>query len=117
MGRGQDRLVGTFRVFLLWGEKKPVVSRLSYRGARRVNLTEYIGAWYPESRESVMGTLHELLQQTIVWDNHACMPLRPGDLSFLPQLERVRKSGIDVISLNVSFDALAPHEAFLMLAT
>jgi membrane dipeptidase len=45
------------------------------------------------------------------------MPLRPGDASFLPQLERVRKAGIDVVSLNVSFDALDPHDAFPMLAT
>ncbi len=64
-----------------------------------------------------MGTVDELLRQTIVWDNHACMPLRPGDVAFMPQLERVRKSGIDVISLNVSFDVVAPQEAFLMLAT
>jgi membrane dipeptidase len=45
------------------------------------------------------------------------MPLRSGDIAFLPQLERVRGSGISVISLNVSFDILDPHEAFLMLAT
>jgi len=64
-----------------------------------------------------MDTLHELLQRTIVWDNHSCMPLRPGDESFLPQLERVRNSGIDVIALNVSYDVVAPQEAFLMLAT
>ena len=41
-----------------------------------------------------------LVRRGIVWENHACMPLRPGDTSFLPQLERVRKAGINVISLN-----------------
>jgi membrane dipeptidase len=58
-----------------------------------------------------------LLRSTIVWDNHACMPLRPGDTGFLPQLERVRDAGIDVISLNISFDVVEPREAFPMLAT
>lgn len=41
------------------------------------------------------------LGDSIVWDNHACMPLRPNDKSFLPQLERVHASGIDTITLNV----------------
>lgn len=41
------------------------------------------------------------LGDSIVWDNHACMPLRPDDDSFLPQLERVHKSGVDVLTLNV----------------
>jgi membrane dipeptidase len=58
-----------------------------------------------------------LLDRTLCWDNHACMPLRPGDVSFLPQLERVRKAGVDVVSLNVSMDVVAPNDAFLVLAT
>jgi membrane dipeptidase len=45
------------------------------------------------------------------------MPLRPGDVAFLPQLERVRNAGITLISLNVSFDIVDPREAFHMLAT
>lgn len=40
-----------------------------------------------------------------VWDNHACMPLRP-DAAFLPQLERYRAGGVDVVSLNLVFDSL-----------
>jgi membrane dipeptidase len=60
---------------------------------------------------------HDLLRSGLVWDNHACMPLRPGDTDFLPQLERVRKAGIDVISLNVSFDGVDPDDAFKVLAT
>jgi membrane dipeptidase len=60
---------------------------------------------------------NELMARTLVWENHACMPLRPGDTSFLPQLERVRKSGIDLISLNVSYDVVDPHDAFPVLAT
>lgn len=43
-----------------------------------------------------------LLRSTIVWDNHGCMPLRADD-SFLPQLERYRKAGVTVASLNVGY--------------
>ena len=60
---------------------------------------------------------HALLRRTLCWDNHSCMPLRPGDVKFLPQLERARNAGIDAISLNVSLDLVDPHEAFAMLAT
>ena len=58
-----------------------------------------------------------VLRSSVVWDNHACMPLRPGDVAFLPQLERVRQAGINVVSLNVSFDVVDPRDAFQMLAT
>jgi membrane dipeptidase len=44
--------------------------------------------------------VQELLQSAIVWDNHGCMPLKADD-SFLPQLERYRVAGTNVISLNV----------------
>jgi membrane dipeptidase len=40
--------------------------------------------------------------ESVVWDNHACMPLQPGDVSFLDRLEEVRASGTDILSLNVS---------------
>lgn len=36
----------------------------------------------------------------IIWDNHGCMPLRAA-ADFLPQLERYRNSGVNVISLNI----------------
>lgn len=35
----------------------------------------------------------------------------------MPQLARVRKAGFDVVSLNVSFDVVDPHDAFPMLAS
>jgi membrane dipeptidase len=43
-----------------------------------------------------------LMQSHVVWDNHACMPLRT-DARFLPQLERHRLAGVNVVSLNVGF--------------
>jgi membrane dipeptidase len=67
--------------------------------------------------EKVSPGTKALLRSTLVWDNHSCMPLRPGDVTFLPQLERVRGSGIDVIFLNISMDVLDPHDAFPVLAT
>lgn len=56
-----------------------------------------------------------LLERTILWDNHACMPLRPDDESFLPQLARVKAAGITLVSLNVSFDLYSAETAFTML--
>jgi len=56
-----------------------------------------------------------LLQNTVVWDNHACLPLRPADERFLPQLERFRKSGVTVVSINVGFgeQGIEPHVRML----
>lgn len=47
-----------------------------------------------------------LLRDALVWDNHGCMPLRPDDTAFLPQLARYAQAGTDIVSLNVGFDAL-----------
>ena len=44
-----------------------------------------------------------LIAQSLVWDNHGCMPLRADD-EFLPQPERYRQSDFSVVSLNVGFD-------------
>jgi len=57
------------------------------------------------------------LSETIVWDNHACMPLRTGVEEFLPQLERHWKAGVTLVSLNVHFGESPWPEALLMLAT
>lgn len=61
-------------------------------------------------------TFRTLIGDGVVWDNHACMPLRPDDLSFLPQLARVRRAGIDVMTLNVAFGAQNSRSALSMLA-
>jgi hypothetical protein len=42
----------------------------------------------------------QLPRACLVWDTHAGMQLHPGDTSFLPQMERVRAAGADVVSLN-----------------
>ena len=61
--------------------------------------------------------LEKLLAEAVVWDNHACMPVRAGDVSFLDDLERHRQSGVSFVSLNVSFDHFPWHFGFKMLAT
>jgi membrane dipeptidase len=50
----------------------------------------------------------------VVWDNHACMPLRADD-SFLPQLERCRQSGLTVVTLNVGFDLTSVEQNLTVL--
>jgi membrane dipeptidase len=46
--------------------------------------------------------MSEPLLESLIWDNHACMPLRPGDVTFLDRLTAVHAAGVDVVSLNVS---------------
>lgn len=64
-----------------------------------------------------MTPVQQLMNDTIVWDNHACMPLRPDDETFLPQLERLRAVGVNVVALNVVFDVYPWEEAIKMLAS
>jgi membrane dipeptidase len=56
-----------------------------------------------------------LLEDTVVWDNHGCMPMR-ADESYLPQLERYRRSGVDIVSLNVGFAELPLLEHLRVLS-
>lgn len=51
----------------------------------------------------------------VVWDNHACMPLRADD-TFLPQLERCRHSGLTVVTLNIGFDLTGFEQNLEVLA-
>ena len=67
--------------------------------------------------ENVSEHARRLLQSSVVWDNHVCMPLRPGDTTFLNQLSRHRAAGATAVVLNVGFDATEWHDAFKVLAT
>ena len=53
----------------------------------------------------------------LVWDNHACLPLRPHDLSFLPRLERHRAAGTHVVMVNVGYGDDGIEQHVRMLAT
>lgn len=57
-----------------------------------------------------------LIDATPVWDHHACMPLRPLDPSFLPQLARHKAAGFDAVTLNVGFGEQGPEAHLRMLA-
>jgi membrane dipeptidase len=59
-----------------------------------------------------------LLRDSIVWDNHGCMPvMRPHDESFLPQLQRYRAAGVDAVILNVGFGEMGIEEHIRTLAS
>lgn len=58
-----------------------------------------------------------LVRSSFVWDNHACLPLRPEDPRFLPELERLRAVGVDAVTLNVGYDGVPWPVAIKMLAT
>lgn len=55
-----------------------------------------------------------LLGDAIVWDNHGCMPMHPSP-AFMPQLERYRASGCNVVSLNAGYGDMGWDEHVLLL--
>jgi len=57
-----------------------------------------------------------VISSSLVWDNHGCMPLRPDDELFLPELELYRSSGVDVAMLNIGFGEQGVEEHLRMLA-
>lgn len=64
--------------------------------------------------EAVRGLLHN----TVVWDNHGCLPKQRTDVdAYMPALERYRRAGVNVVSINVADDAAGPwHETMRVLA-
>lgn len=62
------------------------------------------------------GKVTKLLATSLVWDNHGCMPLRPDDTKFLPQLARYKRAGFDVVSINVGMDPEPWQNTVSMLA-
>ncbi|MBL0087567.1 MAG: membrane dipeptidase [Ideonella sp.] len=67
--------------------------------------------------EQALHRARTLLADTLVWDNHGCMPvLRPQDTSFLPQLQRYRAAGMDVAIINVGFGDMGIEEHLRVLA-
>jgi membrane dipeptidase len=58
-----------------------------------------------------------LLADAVAWDNHGCMPIRPMDEAFLPELTRYRAAGFTVASLNVGFGSDSVESHLRMLAS
>jgi membrane dipeptidase len=61
--------------------------------------------------------VNQLLEESIIWDNHSCMPIRSGDTNFLGLLSLYKSFGASLVILNVTFDMYPWHIAFKMLAT
>lgn len=66
---------------------------------------------------NTLSHLEQVLKDAVVWDNHACMPLRPDDDSFLPQLARHKAAGVNLVSLNVGFDMYPWEHTLTVLAS
>jgi len=63
------------------------------------------------------GNARALLRNSLVWDNHGCMPvMRAHDASFLPQLQRYRTAGVDAVMLNVGFGDMGIEDHIRTLA-
>ena len=60
--------------------------------------------------------VESLVRDALVWDNHACLPLTPGDDRFLPELQRYRSSGVDAVSINIGFGEQSIEQHFRMAA-
>jgi len=68
------------------------------------------------SESTFLMDAQEFLEQSLVWDNHSCMPLRPQDGSFLDQLQRAHRTGVNVVALNVGFGPQTLEDHIRMLA-
>lgn len=60
-------------------------------------------------------TVAELIRDAIVWDNHACMPLRV-EQEYLPQLARHKQAGFSAVTLNVGYDQTTPENNLRLIA-
>jgi membrane dipeptidase len=70
---------------------------------------------YMSGAHEISARARALLRSALVWDNHACLPLR-ADANFLPQLERYRKAGVSVVSINVGFADMSWDEHVRILS-
>jgi membrane dipeptidase len=58
---------------------------------------------------------HTLLTDSIVWDNHGCMPMQPKP-QFLPQLQRYKASGCTTVAINAGYGFMGWEEHVSLLA-
>lgn len=47
--------------------------------------------------------IENIISTSTIWDNHSCLPLRPEDTSFLPQLQRYIDAGFSIVCLNIGY--------------
>lgn len=65
---------------------------------------------------SIPAAVRSMFAEALIWDNHACTTIRPGHAGSLADLERHRRAGVDVVGLNVGFDAVPASDAVVLLA-
>ena len=54
---------------------------------------------------------------SLVWDNHGCLPLElDKNLEFIPQLQRYRDAGVDVVSINAGYGEIELETCVRVLA-
>ena len=54
---------------------------------------------------------------SLVWDNHGCLPLElDKNLEFIPQLQRYRDAGVDVVSINTGYGEIELETCIRVLA-
>lgn len=59
----------------------------------------------------------DLVHRSLVWDNHGCMPLRPSDESFLPEIDRYRQAGVNAVCLNIGYGPQGLEDHLRMIAS
>jgi membrane dipeptidase len=67
------------------------------------------------ARADSKGAAAALFEKSLVWDNHTATTLTPHRAEWLAQLQRYRSTGVDMICMNVGFDAAPPQNALLLL--
>jgi membrane dipeptidase len=60
--------------------------------------------------------VRELFQSSLVWDNHTCTTIHPNRAESLTYLRRHKAAGVDIVTLNVGFDAVPNENAIRLLA-
>ncbi|MFC4312368.1 dipeptidase [Steroidobacter flavus] len=69
-----------------------------------------------DSNQQAAPAVHELFARSLIWDNHTCTTIRTGRAESVADLQRHRRSGVDVVGLNVGFDAAPPEDTIKLIA-
>jgi membrane dipeptidase len=64
----------------------------------------------PDAQSPSEAAARAVMASGVVWDNHACLPLKPGQETWLAAVDRHRTSGVDVVSLNVGYGEDGPDK-------
>lgn len=70
----------------------------------------------PNPLKGTASRAKQLLQDAFCCDLHGCMPIRPNDERFLPELQRYHAAGVKLVFLNVGWDVLSIENHVRMLA-